>query len=258
MVLGLWLVFDVFLTEEIDATLSTLLRLQTILVPSYKSLLFMSASRSADKVVGSAGEGEATLYKCVPEHWLYLPKTVRKGLAWVTISLFSFSFFSPILGFPLLVPALWRRYPWMQCSIIASLVGSMLLPPREWIWFRKIGQLWYEVFDFHCNLSSAEIEKVLIHSDDHQLILAMHPHGIVPFQAILWAAYCDQYFTLGKRMLYGFGAAADAVNYVPFLRNIMGFLSAGSASYKPLKDGLMHVSFLTTHLSLSSWHIFLS
>ena len=49
----------------------------------------------------------------------------------------------------------------------------------------------------------------------------MHPHGIVPFHAILWAAYCDQHYVYEDKQLYGFGAAADVVGYLPFLRNIM-------------------------------------
>eukprot|EP00428_Durinskia_dybowskii_P060943 CAMPEP_0170373986 /NCGR_PEP_ID=MMETSP0117_2-20130122/10360_1 /TAXON_ID=400756 /ORGANISM="Durinskia baltica, Strain CSIRO CS-38" /LENGTH=264 /DNA_ID=CAMNT_0010628911 /DNA_START=472 /DNA_END=1266 /DNA_ORIENTATION=- len=70
--------------------------------------------------------------------------------------------------------------------------------------------------------------------------MCMHPHGIVPFHAGLWAAYADQYLSdkVSGRALYGFGAAADAVAYVPGLRNIMGWLSAGSATYKVLKDGI--------------------
>lgn len=109
-------------------------------------------------------------------------------------------------------------------------------------WFRTIGQLWYEVFDMHVNLSPEKIAETLETNKDVQMILAMHPHGIVPYQAILWAAYCDQYFRGDGSALYGFGAAADAVGYVPFLRNVMGFLTAGSASYKPLKEGLTKVS----------------
>lgn len=79
-----------------------------------------------------------------------------------------------------------------------------------------------------------------IYARDHQLILAMHPHGIVPFQAILWSAFCDQYMRDpdSNETMYGFGAAADVVMFVPFLRNIMNFLSASSATYKALKDGL--------------------
>ena len=72
----------------------------------------------------------------------------------------------------------------------------------------------------------------------------MHPHGIVPFHAVIWAAVADQYMvdpTSGKA-LYGFGAAADVVAYLPGLRNVMGWLSAGSADYKTLKDGLTKVT----------------
>lgn len=106
---------------------------------------------------------------------------------------------------------------------------------------RRVGQLWYEILDFHCNLSPEELSRNLEYSQTHQLALAMHPHGIVPFQAMLWAAYCDQYYSDKARglELYGFGAAADAVQYVPILRNILAWLSAGSASYKALRDGLV-------------------
>lgn len=111
--------------------------------------------------------------------------------------------------------------------------------------FRKIGQLWYELFSFSANLSPSEIQERLQYSTNKKLILAMHPHGIIPIQAFLWAAYADQYFdgvVNGERIsLYGFGAAADAVAYIPFLRNIMGFLTAGSASYKPLFNGITKV-----------------
>lgn len=108
-------------------------------------------------------------------------------------------------------------------------------------WFRKLGQLWYEIFDFSTNVGHEDAVKMLNYSDDHQLILAMHPHGIVPFHALLWAAFGDQYFTDEKRELYGFGAVADVVMYMPFLRNIMGYLSGGSATYKVLRKGLVEV-----------------
>ena len=81
--------------------------------------------------------------------------------------------------------------------------------------------------------------------DKKQYIIGMHPHGIVPFHAILWAAYCNQYLSdrANKKEMYGFGAAADIVGFIPFLRNIMGWLSAGPADYKTLKLGLEHVSY---------------
>lgn len=44
-----------------------------------------------------------------------------------------------------------------------------------------------------------------------------------------------------EKKMYGFGAAADVVMYIPFLRNVMGWLSGGPASYKALKDGLTKV-----------------
>lgn len=93
------------------------------------------------------------------------------------------------------------------------------------------------------NKSPSELIETLEYGEKNQLIICMHPHGIVPYHACLWSAYCDQYMSDAKtgRALYGFGAAADAVGWVPGLRNIMGWLSAGSASYKVLKAGITKV-----------------
>ena len=103
--------------------------------------------------------------------------------------------------------------------------------------------MWYEIFQFSANKSPEELMESIEYGDDHQLVMCMHPHGIVPYHAGLWAAYADQYMSdpATGRALYGFGAAADAVGYVPGLRNIMGWLSAGSASYKVLKAGITKV-----------------
>lgn len=80
-------------------------------------------------------------------------------------------------------------------------------------------------------------------SANDQYIIAMHPHGVIPLHAVLWAGYCDQYMTsrLTGKKLYGFGANADILMYLPFLRNVMGWLSGGSASYSVLKNGLVKV-----------------
>lgn len=185
---------------------------------------------------------EAVLYKCVPVDWMWVPKPVRKIVGWITIVLFALSFFSPLFAMILLIPRVWYSVPVFAVTFFLSLVASFLAPQREWPAFRKIGQLWYEVFDFSANLSPAECAEVLNYCDDHKLVCSMAPHGIVPFQAILWAAYCHQYFADEKtgKSMYGFGAAADAVMYVPYLRNIMAFLTGGSATYTALKNGLVH------------------
>jgi len=125
--------------------------------------------------------------------------------------------------------------------ILAILMNLFIIQFRPWV--RKVGQLWYEIFQFSANKSPEELMESIEYGDDHQLVMCMHPHGIVPYHAGLWAAYADQYMSdpATGRALYGFGAAADAVGYVPGLRNIMGWLSAGSASYKVLKAGITKV-----------------
>lgn len=187
---------------------------------------------------------EIKLYKCQPEAWKFLNKTQRNALGWVTIEIFVLSFLSVPICCVLLFPAAWK-YANGFCVILTTLVFlSMVWPLIEWPFIRKFGQLWYEIFDVSSNLSPEELKKRILSADDAQFIMAMHPHGIVPLQAVIWAAYCDQYFSDPEtnRSLYGFGAAADAVGYIPFLRNIMGWLSAGPADYKTLKMGLKHVS----------------
>ncbi|RYZ15583.1 MAG: hypothetical protein EOO70_06495 [Myxococcaceae bacterium] len=105
-----------------------------------------------------------------------------------------------------------------------------------------MGQLWYEVLQLQANLSPSDIAQRLDEAQQTQLILAMHPHGIVPFQAVLWSAYCHQYFqdtADPTRALYGFGAAADIVQHVPLLRNLLAWLTAGGAAYRTLREGLV-------------------
>jgi len=135
----------------------------------------------------------------------------------------------------------WLRY--MHYTVLTLMVISMLLPMQEWRAWRCVGQLWFEIFDFSTNFSPADCKRAISEAQKKQLILAMHPHGIVPYHAMLWCAFCEEYFTNWdaepQEALFGFGAAADVVCYLPFLRQWMGWVSAGSASYKVLKRGLM-------------------
>jgi hypothetical protein len=122
-----------------------------------------------------------------------------------------------------------RAFPTLsECNTFRLIIGYTL------------GQLWYEIFEFSCNLSPEERRSKVFAGESDQFIIAMHPHGIIPLQAILWTSYCDQYLP----GMYGFGAAADAVAYVPYLRNIMDMLTAGSASYHVLKNGLLKVNLI--------------
>lgn len=75
---------------------------------------------------------EAKLYPCVPKAWLWLPKPIRKALAWITVVGFTLSFASPIFAAPLLFPSFWRRYPKFAITMACSYIGSFLLPLREW------------------------------------------------------------------------------------------------------------------------------
>lgn len=164
---------------------------------------------------------------------------------YISVLIFSFSFvtipFFIILSIVFFPPYTYVFTHPITCSIlIIPVIISYLLPARESITARLVGQLWYELFDFSCNMSPERRTDFLENSSDKQFIIGMHPHGIVPFQAVLWASYCHQYLKNDDYGLYGFGAAANVVQYLPFIRNFMAWLSAGSADYAVLKRGLVH------------------
>ena len=122
---------------------------------------------------------------------------------------------------------------------LAVLVTSLLTPQREWEAMRVVGELWYEIFDFSCNLSPEDRDRLIRAGWEGKYAITMHPHGVIPFHAYLWASYCHQYFSDEEgRYLYGFAAGADAIEYMPILRQIMGWLTTGSASYSALKKGI--------------------
>ena len=177
------------------------------------------------------------LYKCEPLAWLWMPKLIRSILAWITVIFFSTTFLViPIMI--VLLPVLWIYSKTWLMVCISILAISMLTPLQEWPVMRKWGQLWYEHFQFSCNLSPQQREHFIKMGHVNKYAIGMHPHGlvfkcimflfcntpyigIIPLQAVLWAAYCDQYLASKSGSMYGFGAAADVVGYLPILRNIM-------------------------------------
>lgn len=103
--------------------------------------------------------------------------------------------------------------------------------------------MWYEIFDFSTNLSPEDCKRLLESSVTHKHIFSMHPHGIVPFHGAISASFCDQYLTDpdGTRSLYGVCGMASVVQYVPFLRNVLGWLCGVPVNYSTLKKGLIEV-----------------
>lgn len=175
----------------------------------------------------------------------WLPRSCRDILAYSTLMVFVFAFVClPVTAIALCFPLVWRdEIRVYTITYIGFLFVSCTLPAFEWKAFRRLGELWYELFQFSVNLSPEECQLQISEGqkEKNKYIIAMHPHGIIPFHAILWASFCNQYFT-NKEMgeeLYGFGGAADVVTYLPLIRNIMGFLAAGSASYRVLKKGIL-------------------
>uniref|UniRef100_A0A6U8N2U5 Acyltransferase n=1 Tax=Eutreptiella gymnastica TaxID=73025 RepID=A0A6U8N2U5_9EUGL len=183
------------------------------------------------------------LYRCTPDAWSHVGKPIRLLLGWLTVIGFTTSFLLvPLTCLVLPLVYLFVAPPWAVAIIgswLGTVLASFLFPQVEWPWARKVGQLWYDLFDFHHNLTPENREERIRLGRENQYIIAMHPHGVIPLHAYLWAAYCDQYLSNAESGLYGFGAGADILEYLPVLRNIMGWLTAGSATYGVLKQGLL-------------------
>lgn len=196
----------------------------------------------------------AVLYKCEPEIWVQrYPVWLRDSLAYVTMFIFSFCFL--LLPVAILAALVLHFFGYTNLSLIVILAAStsFIIPAGEWVNFRKLGQLWYKLLDFSSNLSPEDIQKYIKESETQQFILGMHPHGIIPFHGVLYAAFCDQYMP----SVYGFGAAANVVLYLPFLRNIMGFLSVSSADYNSLRKRLLDPELFSNAYHKSTRHLFL-
>ncbi len=188
------------------------------------------------------------LYDCIPVDWLWLPKWMRLTLGYLTASVFSSLFYvGPGLIFAAAAALVWRNWT-LALAFAAPVVLSFVLPLKEWPWARKLPQLWYEVFSIRHNVPPHMQEMMIqlgtppVTKDGQtkppreQYILSMHPHGIIPLQALIWAAYCDQYFT----GLYGFGAVASVVQWIPILNSLLGWFTCVPADYATLRDGLIH------------------
>jgi hypothetical protein len=170
-----------------------------------------------------------------------LPRQLRLILAWSVVSTVAGLYYilpaSAIATLVLLCTGYWR----LGASLLALLVGGCLVPMHEWPASRRFFQLLYEVFDVRHNVTpevAAELCEASFERGE-RFILGMHPHGVVPIQCLLWAAYADQYLRTDKHgTLYGFGGMASVLLYLPALRSLMGWLTGGSASYATLKRGL--------------------
>lgn len=201
----------------------------------------MGCGKGATKEYVNVMQRTPKLHKAVPVDWLWMPKPLRVALGWATLIWFTLLFFSAPSFLLLLIPFFWRGYMfYFSSAYLTAGIISLLTPEYESVWLRKVFQLWYEIIDFRCNLDESDVGYIVGYGEDEganrRLVTCMHPHGIVPYAAAIWAAYCDQYLP----DLYGFGATADVVLYIPFLRNVISGLSAGRAGFKVCYDALVN------------------
>lgn len=178
----------------------------------------MGESDMTEKIASGA---QPLLYKCEPVDWMGIPKSVRKALGITSMSAFAMCFYiGPLMGI-FLIPYVWKVAPVTTGGLLLVIAITYVMPPKEWTSFRTVGQLWYELLDVSCSWSPDRCQQLVKDGRESQYILAMHPHGIVPFHSILFSAYCEQYLSDGDVSFRGFGAMADVVMYLPILRNIL-------------------------------------
>ena len=183
------------------------------------------------------------LYPCVVAEpfLLRLPKSVRVKIAWaVCIGVASLYYALPALVVCAIALS-WTGHWRAAVSIVVALVAGALMPAREWPASRRFFQILYEIFDVRHNIGEERCRRDVALSVERgdRFILGMHPHGVVPLQALIWAAYADQYLRTPEHgTLYGFGGMASVILYLPGLRTLMGWLTGVPATFANLKRGL--------------------
>jgi len=175
------------------------------------------------------GGGGKSLIEAHPEILSGFPQWLKDLLGWILVSTFS-SLFYVIPG--LLLYTVIQLYYRPFVGILLALIFVYLNRKEtcEWPASRKVGQILYNIFKFRTNLHEV-LPLLLPKFEKRTVILAMHPHGVIPIQAILWVAFCDQFMN----DMYGFGAMAPALNYIPIFRQLLGWWSGGSADFATLR-----------------------
>jgi len=174
------------------------------------------------------GDSEKSLIEIHPEILKDYPSWLKDLLGWMLVTAFS-SLFYIIPG--MLLYTVFQLYyrPFLGIPMILIFGYLSKKKTTEWPASRKVNQLLYHIFNFRSNLHGM-IHRVRDY-EGRTIILAMHPHGVIPIQAMIWVAFCDQFMN----DLYGFGAMAPALNYIPVFRQLLGWWSGGSADFATLR-----------------------
>lgn len=112
------------------------------------SLSSLLTSLSSNEKELSIFDEEIKIYKCEPTYWLFLPKPIRLILGWITLIIFCSTYFVIPMMLIFLFPFMWSSLFRKKVSsfILLIIFISFMLPQKEWIWFRNIGQLWYDYY----------------------------------------------------------------------------------------------------------------
>lgn len=191
-------------------------------------------TKAFPKVGNNKGE-KVFFYAAKQVAFIWLPKPLRKLLGWVTLTLFCCIFyFVPFACFVASLLLFYDHYTAVACLGALMVVLTRYPGNTEWPAIRSVFTLWYEIFDLKTNISPDKMIYLGERGNKEKFIFAMHPHGIVPIQACLWAGFCDQFFP----QLFGFGAAATVACKLPLLRAVLGWMTCVPADYDTLLRGL--------------------
>lgn len=198
-----------------------------------------------------------TLYPCVVEeaYLRNIPQALRHVLAISVVTLVGSLFYVIPAAVVLAVTLAAIGHLRLSSALVVLLVCLATHPLREWPAARKFFQILYEPFGVRHNQPPERIRRVVedCYLNGDRYILGMHPHGVFPIQALIWAAFADQYLATPELgTLYGFGGMASVIYRLPIIRSLMGWLTGTPrTSYLlPLTSDLLP---LTSYLSLTSY-----
>jgi hypothetical protein len=156
-----------------------------------------------------------SLRQCeIREPWLLqLPPRLRDALAWTVLTgVCSLYYMIPAAYVTVAALLLTGQYG-SGATMAVVLTSLSIIPMRAWPAARLAAQIFYPVLRVRHNAEPERIAKLMAEwRGGDRFILGMHPHGVVPLQAFVWCAFCDQYLRHEEwGTLYGFGGMATIV-----------------------------------------------
>ena len=176
----------------------------------------MGAVGAVGWMVRSGPYESLPLRECqICEPWLLrLNPRLRDAMAWAVLTFVCSLYYLIPAAYTCTLVLLFTGRPVAGTAALATLIALSVVPMREWPEVRRAAQMFYPVLRVRHNMSEERVAQLMVdwHEHGERYILGMHPHGVVPIQAFVWTAFCDQYLRNDEwGTLYGFGGMATVV-----------------------------------------------